>query len=58
MLYNHPNLHKSDYDFIEEKVAEYRTKKYLHAIYSTAGVICVYNLAFKNRWYFYNTLNK
>lgn len=58
MLYNHPNLHKSDYDYIEEKVEDYRSKKYLHSIYSTIGVICVYNLAFKNRWYFYNALNK
>ena len=58
MLYNHPNLLMSDYKLIEEKVAEYRTKKYLHAVYSTVALIGVYNVAFKNRWYFYNFFNK
>lgn len=58
MLYNHPSLLKSDYDYIDEKVSEYRTKKYMHGIYTTAGLTMIYNLAFKNRWYFYNFFNK
>lgn len=58
MLYNHPNLLLKDYKFIDEKVAEYRIKKYLHAAYSTTAIVGIYNMAFKNRWYFYNFFNK
>lgn len=58
MLYNHPGLLQEDYDKLSVKIKESTNKKFKYAGYTTLGVLFIYNLGFKNSWYFYNWFNK
>lgn len=58
MLYNHPSLLQEDYDEISSELRKYSSKKLKYSGYSTLFFVFLYNFAFKNRWYFYNWMNK
>ena len=58
MLYNHPDLRKKDFEWLDSKVRELRDDKFKHALYGLLGCMTIYNLTMRNYWFFYNGFNK
>ena len=54
LIMNHPGLLKEDYKRMDDKMEEQKKDKVLWAFGSTGATFLMYNLGFKNHWFFYN----